>query len=570
MNDMERRKFEDSFQEAFKDAEVSPSDNVWTNIELDLERAEGGKMKRRLLFFKTLAAASIAFAVFMAGIGYYLLNDQTQSDDLTHQVPSKTESNEVITNEKPAVDNTKDKKPNQENLTVPADSNSEVAEQSSVNPIAKSAVEEKTGGVLQGVENANSKNELPDQDLTAQELKSPSGKKIAEANHVGKDGSRGGTQEVVDTRISKNSTRSESENRNGTTQSSANGISNIDQERIELDNKIAAGNESRTTMDESEKKSITGANNTSLIDPIVYANSATESSKLPSFYQPKNPELQLPVTKVDPGALLLARLADEEKAYIMEDKKKQKDKAEKLWTSVGFAAGGFNSPNPSVSQQTFSSLSTTSSNVAAQQSKASGVAYSVGVSVGANLSDRWVLQGGVNYLTQSSDYTANNVIVPDNNQMGIQAESINAYNDPKLADGSSQSRVAQTFPYNVNNNVQFVSVPVQAGYMVINKKFGFQVNAGISTDLFLQNTITPEGGGLTKTTQSRGDDSPYRSLNFSGLMGTELSYKLGYRYRLSLNPGLRYPLNSVYKSDTGVQATPLTFDVGLRFRYIFH
>ena len=72
MNDMERRKFEDSFQDAFKDAEASPSENVWTNIELDLEKADGDKMKRRLVFFKTLAAASIVFAMCVAGIGYYV------------------------------------------------------------------------------------------------------------------------------------------------------------------------------------------------------------------------------------------------------------------------------------------------------------------------------------------------------------------------------------------------------------------------------------------------------------------------------------------------------------------
>ena len=72
MNDMERRKFEDSFQDAFRDAEASPSENVWTNIELDLEKADGDKMKRRLVFFKTLAAASIVFAMCVAGIGYYV------------------------------------------------------------------------------------------------------------------------------------------------------------------------------------------------------------------------------------------------------------------------------------------------------------------------------------------------------------------------------------------------------------------------------------------------------------------------------------------------------------------
>jgi hypothetical protein len=87
--------------------------------------------------------------------------------------------------------------------------------------------------------------------------------------------------------------------------------------------------------------------------------------------------------------------------------------------------------------------------------------------------------------------------------------------------------------------------------------------------MFIQNTIDPEGETLGKTTEGRGADSPYRSLNFSGLVGTEVSYRFADRYRLSLNPGVRYPFNSIYKDEVGVESTPLTFDVGLRFRYIF-
>jgi hypothetical protein len=308
--------------------------------------------------------------------------------------------------------------------------------------------------------------------------------------------------------------------------------------------------------------------------PFVFTN-----RELPAFYKLNTPKLKVPDNQPDPGALLLARLAQEEKAYEEADKKEKQQKSEKLWTSVGFAAGGFNSLNSSVSPATSASLVASNSpasnggNVADKQAKASGVAYSVGVSMGAKLSKRWLIQGGVNYLTQSSNYTATSVMASDNFQ-SLKAESINAsYGDitqqSQSADATARSKVAATFPYSVNNNVQFMSVPVQAGYLVINKRFGLQLNAGLSTDLFLQNTITPEGGSLDKTTQGRGDDSPYRSVNFSGLMGTELSYKFGQRYRLALNPGLRYPINSVYKSDIGIQSTPLTFDVGLRFRYIF-
>jgi hypothetical protein len=208
--------------------------------------------------------------------------------------------------------------------------------------------------------------------------------------------------------------------------------------------------------------------------------------------------------------------------------------------------------------------------VANKQARANGVAYSMGVSFGTKVANRWVVHGGINYLTQSSNYVATNVITGPNYQT-LQAESINALGKlPALADAASASdRLAPTVPYAVNNNLKFFSVPMQAGYLLVNQKFGVQVNAGISTDLFLENTITPEGGSLDKTTQGSGSESPYRTVNFSGLMGTEFSYRLGHRYRIALNPALRYPLNSVYKSDVGIESTPLTFDVGLRFRYIF-
>jgi len=74
---MERRKFEESFKDAFEGAEVSPPEGVWTNIELDLEKADGSKIRRRLLFYKMLAAASVAFAMCVAGIGYYVTSERS-------------------------------------------------------------------------------------------------------------------------------------------------------------------------------------------------------------------------------------------------------------------------------------------------------------------------------------------------------------------------------------------------------------------------------------------------------------------------------------------------------------
>lgn len=582
MNDMERRKFEDAVKDAFSGAEASPTETVWTNIELDLERAEGDKMRRRIFFYKLVAAASVAFAMCVAGVGYYTVtkNDAgvggTDLSFNTTQDASDAEeslsSNETISKSVEIPDNEDYISKNsdgQENGSLTSDESGEDSYKPEVS---------RDGDVLiaQAKKNTSAKRKM----ATRQE--SVKSQIINDKDELTTNAVEPVQPALANAETSQQANRGVTHPKNGAVDGKVN-MAGIAEESSVYPKKSSSITLSETDQisdyknvitDKSVSQNIASGTELNTYKPFVFTN-----RELPALYKLKTPKLKLPEDQIDPGERMLAELALKEKAYAEEDKKDKQQKSEKLWTSVGFAAGGFNSVNTSVSPATsaslaaFNSPASNGSNVADKQAKASGVSYSVGVSMGAKLSKRWLIQGGVNYLTQSSNYTANSVVGIDNFQ-SLKAESINAsYNDitqqSQSADASARTKVAGTFPYSVNNNVQFMSVPVQAGYLVINKKFGFQVNAGLSTDLFLQNTITPEGGSLDKTTQGRGDDSPYRSVNFSGLMGTELSYKFGQRYRLALNPGLRYPINSVYKSDIGIQSTPLTFDVGLRFRYIF-
>lgn len=261
-------------------------------------------------------------------------------------------------------------------------------------------------------------------------------------------------------------------------------------------------------------------------------------------------------------------------AFLQMDKTREDlapDKGgERFWTSVGFSAGTFNNVTPTNGSAPASALrSFTAGQTAASESNSPGYSYAVNLAVGAKISKRWLLQGGMSYIAQLSDYTATSVVTNQNadNTQTISAASINQF-EKKSDETHPELTILASTPYSVNNEIQLISFPVQAGYILVDRKVALQVNTGFSTDLFMQNTITPQVENLEKTTQGRGDDSPYRPVNFSGLVGTEVSYRFAENYRIALSPGLRYPINSIYKSDLGVKSSPLTFDVALRFRYI--
>ncbi|MCK6618674.1 MAG: PorT family protein [Cyclobacteriaceae bacterium] len=272
--------------------------------------------------------------------------------------------------------------------------------------------------------------------------------------------------------------------------------------------------------------------------------------KLPVLYSFSKTELKLhqPESVADPGMVLLAKLADEEKARDTKNDKRQQH--ERLWTSVGLGAGTFN-PN--------TSTAATTSSFNATGNSSAGMSYSFGAGVGGRLSNRFVLQGGITYLSQNASYTSSSFTL----EAATAVASLDDYID-------RQSNLVATSPYEVISNLQFVSVPVQAGYLIVDRDFAVQLNGGIATDFFIQNTLTPDNDNVAKVTQKAGEDSPYRSVNFSGLVGTELSYRFGRHYRIALNPGIRYAFNSIYKPDISREITPVTYDVSLRFRYIFN
>lgn len=529
---MERQKFNEEWKKAFDQAEISPTENVWVNIELDLEKAKGSQLRKRLVFYQLLAAASVVFSIGV-GVSVYLLNDNTSAAfsklaQQSVQMPAveKTESTVTAVNENESIASANESTASVKKSTPSKESTSSVKESTSSGNESIASVKESTS-----VNTENSSIADVSQGKATESVKAGS------LTDITKTSSRKGNIRKKETNTTSNS---------GT----------IAPDKATPDKALLLASSENSVREE-------------------YTNLAKTNSGLPVLVRVEKIELQFlspqkETTTADPVMLMMARLEQREKE-VQAAKEDKKELSEKLWTSVGFAAGSFNAVNGGVSSPSSTSAFAMNKPNAEEEAKAPGITYSMGVNMGTKLSERWVLQGGVNYLTQSADYTANTAVrnVQSDNSSKFSAQSLNAFS--QLDEKSTmQNQVVATAPYNVNNNLRYLSIPLQAGYLIVNRAFGLQLNAGVSTDLFLQNTVTPEGQNLDKTTQGPGGDSPYRTVNLSGLMGTELSYRFRKHYRIALNPGVRYPFNSIYQSDVEVKSTPLSFDVGLRFRYIFH
>ncbi len=545
---MEREKFEREFADAFKGAEQSPSENVWVNIELELERAESKKMKKRVFFYQMLAAASITFALILTGAGILFLrdNDGHTAGMLATNVPAtvERETGETRTSVRPQTQTDVDKS---KKLQQIEESNA-------------------------GQEPSATHSERP---ILTEEGAVSDGRAMAGLDIRGSDGV-GGRDIRKDPTLVRETSRQNNDNNENRDGAPAERFANTTELPV-------AKNDALSTKLPSHESESDGADlylrDTSMQTGGLLALDDSldgEGGSLDTGYsehgvnaatdRASKPNTNENSSEPDPGQLLLAKLSDLEKELAEQGaggKKESEGSKEKVWTSVGFAAGGYNGQASTPAQA--SSLVALNSAVE-NQAEASGVAYSVNISMGTRITNRLVLQGGLSYLNNNTTYISNQVVRAEN--MDFKAATMS---DLRAAGSSlfNNNTVIPTAPHSVSNNIEFISIPVQAGYIVIDRKFGLQFNAGVATDFFIQNTIDTKASGVKPATQDRGSDSPYRSTNFSGLMGTEFTYRLGDKYRIAVNPGLRYPLNSIYKEETGIESTPLTFDVGLRFRYIF-
>jgi hypothetical protein len=231
--------------------------------------------------------------------------------------------------------------------------------------------------------------------------------------------------------------------------------------------------------------------------------------------------------------------------------------SERRWIMLGASLGSFNpgehfAPQP-VRASAVAGTSAYAVSVNGQSSLGTATTYNV--MIGQRISPRWVILAGINYLRERLGYTSTIV----------NSQTYTALSAPYYGHTPGQP-VTVTNPYGINSVLEYITVPAQAGYVMVDKRIRLQTNAGIAGDIFVRNSVEDQTGHVNSFSAGPGHSSPYRSFNWEALVGEEVTYKLTPRYGVSVVPGFRYSLDPALKYGSG---HPYVLDLNFRLRYIF-
>jgi hypothetical protein len=196
-----------------------------------------------------------------------------------------------------------------------------------------------------------------------------------------------------------------------------------------------------------------------------------------------------------------------------------------------------------------------------------GFSYSAGINAGFRLNRRLSVETGLMYLKNSNTSNTNVVIANKSNDNTYPLTVANygeqAYNLSRVSNTNQDIAL--------NNTYEYVSIPVKAAFDVVNSNFGVALTAGLATDLFIQNSVSAQDGGLSEYTLKSGDSSPFRNMYFNGTIGTRLTYNIpGQKYSFMVEPSYLIALNDMTKNEYFFNSRPRAWRVGVGIRYHFN
>jgi len=152
-----------------------------------------------------------------------------------------------------------------------------------------------------------------------------------------------------------------------------------------------------------------------------------------------------------------------------------------------------------------------------------------------------------------------------NTDIQTSAGNIKMKGTSKLYDSNEflSARVSSSSSPDMVQSFEAIEIPFILRYSLIDKKFGLHMSGGLSTNLMIGNRVYDKS-----TRETLGETSGIRSTNFSTSFSLGLEYKLNSKFSLSMEPALKYYLNSINKdSDFNYKPYSIGLSSGIRYKF---
>lgn len=266
--------------------------------------------------------------------------------------------------------------------------------------------------------------------------------------------------------------------------------------------------------------------------------------------------------------------------------KKQRQKLEqsRYWAGLGVGSSSFNpnyqagsdntlSSNLGFSPSAFSEVRNEAANTTSptvREDMAPGESVSMGLNFGMKLGKKWTIESGVMYA-RADAVTRTNVVVETTTYQEVIPATVQGKNIPAFESAVAKETIVE-YDYrdvNMNNQFEFTSVPVKAGYLILDSKFRLELNAGFIANIYMGNKLTSNDQTIADLTIGPGNTSPYRDLSFSGLAGLEMGYQFMKDFDIIVEPNYRQSINSLTKNNSSFSTNPSGFGLMTGLRYNF-
>ena len=545
----EHSQWDEEWAKAFEDASQTPPPGVWSNIHAVQANKEADKFRKKAVYYKWLAAASVFISICSAAL--LLLNSDLTNqkdgvaetaaskeqllvkpqggDSATNSLAEESSISTVVENEEQSVLNAPPAKEEEGNARrkhsargAKAESNQE--SKNSVSSIASASANASRLAPKSGTTVSEQPELERDSDLPLSQDKGSLADADAGLGQREEDSSASPAMLAINENREEQNSAGE-----GTIENSGDGKQAEIIELVSISKKdlVALADGRKSTKVEAEVRKVWVASNFLKKDklksvPRYMLGATLASNNFSANYQDQNPEIAS--FAESSNDFQYNKLSPLSNARVTDWDEEQK--------SVMSLAGG--------------------------------------LQAAAWLGKRWVLQGGVqygNYKTGSKASTFTDA--SGNNSYPLHFSN---YSEEKVQTTSFARGSRSAGTVSAINSFEFLSVPLSIGYVVIDRRISLLLAPGLSSEFFLSNTISADEGrsDLNSYTVSNGEESPFSFVHFKGLLSAQLFYRMSDRYIISLEPGYQQAITDFNKSDSFFNSRPSNLSLAAGFRYVFH